>query len=422
MTLITDAATELRDELDQARPAIRSDCAWVAVEGRVTVWGDRASAGTLDPVSSGLWPFLDGSVSLAELAEDVAAALGWNDEIARRHVLDLARDAQAGGLVTGAEALVPIEPAAAGPVGSRPEDLAPHERPPGEYHDVIDGVKYVTFVSEVTLGTLQEVLDGTASPAQLIAAESCMGKKLHLGEPADVVAVPVGGTTLGVRCDDPELLTWLRGLPGASHGEAPIHAFVVSRGAEIGRDPVLRVYDGSGHLSEISPDRDDIRLAVAGLLQTQTPPATDTPTVHLRALVRDGRAVVAPASFLDHAPGLIRRLARAGIRVAPTGRLELGTDAATVTVPRPALTLSAGDRVGSFPVAGLIVPTGDPSAPTAQTVAHLTHDTPGGTVTERQHLLEALAALVAAAPCTTIAPQQRSAGHLIAEVEALFGP
>ena len=101
---------------------------------------------------------------------------------------------------------------------------------------------------------------------------------------------------------------------------------------------------------------------------------------------------------------------------------EFGGDATTVTVSRPVLIPTAGDRVGTFPVAGLIVPTSDPGAPAAQTVAHLTYDTPGGTVTERQHLLEALAALVAAAPCTTIAPQQRSAGPLVAEVEGLFGP
>ena len=56
MTLMADAAAELRDELEHACPAIRPDCAWVSVEGLVTVWGDRASAGTLDPVSSGLWP------------------------------------------------------------------------------------------------------------------------------------------------------------------------------------------------------------------------------------------------------------------------------------------------------------------------------------------------------------------------------
>ena len=68
---------------------------------------------------------------------------------------------------------------------------------------------------------------------------------------------------------------------------------------------------------------------------------------HLRARARDGRAVAAPASFLDHAPGLIRRLARAGVHVAPTGRLELGRDAATVSVPRPALAPNAPDRAGA---------------------------------------------------------------------------
>lgn len=181
------------------------------------------------------------------------------------------------------------------------------------------------------------------------------------------------------------------------------------------------MYDGSGHLSKISPDRDDIRLAVAGLLQTQTPPSPGVATAHLRALVRDGCAVVAPATLLDHAPGLIRRLARAGIHVAPTGRLELGGDATTVTVPRPALPLIADDRIGTFPVAGLIVPTSDPGIPAAQTVAQLTHSTPARTVTERQRLLEALAALVATSPITTVAPRQRLAGPLVGAVEALFG-
>lgn len=156
-----------RHGLKEVRPAIRPDCAWVTVEGRVTVWGERASAGTLDPVSSGCWPFLDGSVSLGELTEDVAAALGWNDEIARCHVLDLARDAQAGGLLIGAEALVPAAslPVAPAVRSTAPDERPPQDRPPGEYHDVIDGVKYVTFVAEVTPGTLQEVLDGTAFPA-----------------------------------------------------------------------------------------------------------------------------------------------------------------------------------------------------------------------------------------------------------------
>lgn len=419
---MTDTVTGVRDGLDQARPTIRPNCAWVNVEGRVTVWGDRMSAVMLDPVSSGCWPFLDGTVSLGELAEDVAAALGWNDEIARSHVLDLARDAQAGGLLIGAEALVPAVPMPVEGRAARPDERPPQERPPGEYHDVIDGVTYVTFVAEVTMGTLQEVLDGTASPAQLIAPESCMGKRLHLGEPAEVVAVPVGDTTCGVRCDDPELFEWLRALPGAHRGEAPLHAFVVSRGAELGRDPVLRVYDGSGHLSEISPDRDDIRLAVAGLLQTQTPPAPNATTVHLRALARGGRAVVVPASFLDHAPGLIRRLARAGIRVAPTGRLELGPDATTVTVPNPELIRAACDHVGPFAVAGLVLPASDPVVPPAQAVALLTHSTPGGTVVERRRLLEALAALVTATPVTTITPQQRRAAPLVAAVEALLGP
>jgi hypothetical protein len=99
------------------RPARRADVESVDVEGELVLWDDRAQrVHRLDPVASLLWPFLDGTATIEELAEDASEVWETELEAAVLGITNLVTQLDVEGLlVPGQDRVAPVPDAPDGP-------------------------------------------------------------------------------------------------------------------------------------------------------------------------------------------------------------------------------------------------------------------------------------------------------------------
>lgn len=81
------------------RPRIGPDVDWVEIEGRIVAIDAHDGLHVLAGAGVVVWPLLDGSVSLAELADDVAAVFAQDRATVLDDLWSFASDAAAAGLV-----------------------------------------------------------------------------------------------------------------------------------------------------------------------------------------------------------------------------------------------------------------------------------------------------------------------------------
>ena len=161
----------------------------------------------------------------------------------------------------------------------------------------------------------------------------------------------------------------------------------------------------------------------------RNPIVRETHPFALRALVRGDEAILVPSGFVDHAPGLIRRLVRARWYATPTSRLSISEDASTIQVPGgddgpiPPVTTVDGQRLwGSFRLLGSVIVGNKPTGyDRSHMVVLLARETVAATAQERARLLELLHTAIADRPHVPVFAVDRSAGAIVARVVNTFG-
>lgn len=94
------------------RPARRPEIEAVDVDGELVLWDPVGRmVHRLDPVGSLLWPFLDGTASVAELAEDASEVWGVSSSQARVAIEALVEQLAKARLLTAEDESPAAEPA-----------------------------------------------------------------------------------------------------------------------------------------------------------------------------------------------------------------------------------------------------------------------------------------------------------------------
>ncbi len=404
------------------RPMPAADTTWRRIDRGIVVWGDKSPPARLGDVGGAVWPFLDGRTPVNELAEDVATVSQHDLSMAREHLATFVTDLTLAGLLDGTEPIVKTLQRLYAPAD-------PAEVPDGEpvYYKV-DGVEYVSLTVEITNSDLDQVLDERQSPAELIPADSCMGQKMRLGVEGTLTHLLLDGERVSIRTNGPAIAGMISELAPAAEEKGPVGAFVASIGADRGVS-VHRIYDGNAVLSAVTTDpQEAARLAIV-VAGGRHPTVRDTYPFALRALVRGDEAILVPSGFVDHAPGLIRRLRRARWYATPMSRLSISEDASTIQVPGgddgpiPPVTTVDGQRLwGSFRLLGSVV-VGNKQAEydRSHMVTLLARETAATTAQERARLLERLDTAIADRPHVPVFAVDRSAGRIVARIVNTFG-
>ncbi|HEX2575845.1 MAG TPA: hypothetical protein VHK88_05810 [Aquihabitans sp.] len=394
------------------RPIHAAGLAQRTVHGRIVAWGDGEPPVVLGPAVQAAWPFLDGTATVAELADDLAGAAGMpgRDALAllTMGVLDLAT----AGLVTGVEPLL-----------ERWEDRPGRPRVLSRTERIVDGVRQMVTELAVQRRDLDRATGDQTSLGEAAGPTSCTGRRLQLDRPAEVVTVAVRGRPLCVRTDDPELARWLAPVADDSLGSGPVAAFV-TRDPRPGTGHRYAVYDGNTFLVGDGTDVAAAQAAVVACLVSHHPPA-DRPglAVRAQAVERDGRLVLGPRDVLRRPRGLHRQLRRSGVRpVAPSLLIVDGVEP-VVAVPR-ARTLADLDELvlDRFDLRGFWLQ-GDAAlrADPARTLAALLRGLPADPGQDRQALLDRIADLVSTTPCLVTSEPRPRLTDLASTVAAHLG-
>ena len=255
---------------------------WIASVGRrqvtdeLVVWSER-SLFTVNSGGSALAIHFDGTLTLADLVDDVVAAVDAPVATAQHLVAVVSLELHGRGAVLGVNAPEPpqsvdIEEAEAEPAGdARPETGETFRIDPvtGAKHRIVteigpsgdmtstehlpDGRRIIT--TTLTIGgddhdvlLAAQAAAGGRSLAELVPADSCLGSKLRNDDAVPLVTIRCAdGRPRSIRCHHPEVADVLReragpGLePSATRG--PIEAFVVT---PLEGDGPVRIFDGQG--------------------------------------------------------------------------------------------------------------------------------------------------------------------------------
>lgn len=408
---------ELLDAVLTCRPAPAPGTAQVEVPGGIVVWGERSGVGTLAGISLAVWPYLDGTTSLGELAEDLAGALDADVYGAQQHLGAFGLDLLASHLATGLDPAAAIVAGRAAAGGSGSELI--------EYEQVIDGIHYRVSEHTLTVGQMREMTGGNASRAELVDPESCVGKRLHLDRPAKIRTVELAGDLFSVRVADDDIAEWVSGLPEARSGKGPVVALVTEAEAGGAQHRRFGVYDASGVLVASTTDRRAVRSTIAGLLASEAdlapPPGHE---MRVRVLVRGDRAVVAALGALERPRGILRHLQRAGIEVLPANRAWLSDDGRTIALPESPVDPRNGeaDRERRLQLCGIYAAGNKEAAVTDASIVHLlVRDTAPPPFEERLATLEAAARAVEQVPYVVAFRKSASALGVARQLIDLFG-
>ncbi len=262
-------------------PTWRASTARTVVDAEMVVWSD-AGIHSLVPVARAVAEHLDGTVSLDELAADLADVAGLRSEVAREVVSMVVAE------LTALDALDGPDPSAppAAPVRPAPSN-------------------------------------DRRSAAEGLPLDSCLGFRLRDLDDVPLLSFRGGDAVVrSVRCHDPEVAGRLRegGRGCLVEGRrGPIEAFVVTPLEGCGP---LRVYDGEGvrrgrpRTPEEAADLVDQILGGLAVLDALTAeaPAVATPSGLVALRAPDGRITLTRPDALDGV-GLAHRLRRAGFRL-----------------------------------------------------------------------------------------------------------
>jgi len=262
-----------RGEFWTSRPAWGDLVGFRQVEGRLLVC---TPAGILDvaPAPAVVAAHIDGESTLAELAEDLAAAAGMDLADVQPMVASLAVELQAWGAVEGVELTEPPRPPQPVEDGGDRQYLVvdPDSGEQMRVEEVVDVhgnrsvtehlpdgrrritsyLTYVTGEDDLAMADAEDlaaaVLTDRRSAAELLPPDSCIGSKLRNDETVDLVSIRCQDDKVrSVRCHDAAVARALVDRAGdllASDGErGPIEAFVVT---PLEGDGPLRIYDGRG--------------------------------------------------------------------------------------------------------------------------------------------------------------------------------
>ena len=405
-----------RPDFWTATPRWSDQAARLLVDGELVVWVSDTGPLVVGVLATVVAVHLDGSVTLQDLAEDLAAAADLASDGARGLVASMAVELAAAGAWVGV-ALGAVPERAAVPehaevaVGGRRETEVV-DPVSGEVIRVVverdgagqevttehlpDGTRRITTMLTFDLGdgerglATAELLAGDRSAAELVPLDSCLGSKLRNSDDVDLVAIVCpDGQVRCVRCHDPvvgELLRERAGpalAPAGSRG--PIEAFVVTPLEGCGP---LRIYDGHGQRRGRPRTAGEVVDVVDQILGERTSAAGRGPGVGvpLVLVTGPGEPALVPVSTVD-APRAMAALRRGGW-TAGAGWAEIGADGA---VASPGV---FGARGGVAPVR--LVDDGSAERSTAALVQALIRR-PEPDRTARQRVLERIAGLVGAA-------------------------
>ncbi len=358
------------DEFWRSRPRWRSDVARIDHSSGSVVWG-QAGLFDLEPIGLAVSAHFDGELSLAQLADDLAAAAEAPIEVARSVVASLAIELTSLAAIEGVDSSAPPSRAGGAAVRVSAPTVARRPNVVGESIRLDSGtgeeIRVVTeagpngalvtteylpngrrrMYGSVTFSTDQidqaataaEVLAGDRSAAELVPADTCLGFKLRNDESVALVSRRgPDGRVRSVRCHDAEVAEVLRSRFGAvneSVERGPIEAFVVTPLEGCG--PV-RIYDGVGRRRgrpRSSADAAAVVDQILGERETASVAGVELPGAPLPlplVLVGgpDGVDHLVPLDSL-RGVGLVNRLVSSGYR--PTfGRAVLSDDG-VVTSP-----------------------------------------------------------------------------------------
>jgi hypothetical protein len=262
----------------------------------------------LPPPASVLARYFDGESTLAELAEDLAAAADASLDQARWMTAMTTIELHSIGILHGVQAPVPpeatgvVEPdgptaAETGPGAAvttvRLDPATGEERLVEQYIDddgnpvtiehQADGTRRVTVEHTYQIGQgdqaasdagrlAEELMGGRRSVAELVPAGTCLGQKLRIDEEPEVVSIRCAdGLVRSVRCHDPAVCAVLSERAGdllAPDGtRGPVEAFVTT---PFEGDGPWRVYDGRGERRGRPRTVDDVVDLVDRLLGEAT--------------------------------------------------------------------------------------------------------------------------------------------------------
>lgn len=110
-------------------PVVRPSTASVEIDGERVVVDEDGVFHLLDPVASVVWPFLDGSTSIEDLADDLSAAFDGDRDRISQDMLELTRDLVGRGLLSRPGQASGTPEVATTPDEEAPDDPRVVERP-----------------------------------------------------------------------------------------------------------------------------------------------------------------------------------------------------------------------------------------------------------------------------------------------------
>jgi Coenzyme PQQ synthesis protein D (PqqD) len=326
------------DAIDAAFTAIaRRDVVAVDVDREIVLCDDsRGVLHRLDPTASTLWPYLDGTGTLGEIAAAIADVSQVDGDRALADVLVAARALAEHGLLDG--------------VGEPPE-----------------------------LDNVDRFGEGARGPF-VAESPSCTDSCFTLGD-AGVLTVKAGPDLQGLRVSTPELAAAARAvlLPGLVVGVAALpNVSIKETTARAGRS-LFYCYRSGRLITRARSPRRAIEAAVA-LLSSYGEAPGGCCRVRASIVVRDDVAALLSPECLWVADGLQPRLRAAGWRLADSRTADLDQETGQVVIPSPlvaidraALAVMASEKSdgqppapGRYPVRAWVAVAGDePSAETA---------------------------------------------------------
>ena len=272
----------------ESRPRVNEKTAIVKLDGQYVVWPPHSGPGAIDATGSIVADYFDGAATVAELAEDFAEAAQITLVASRTLVGDLVDRLATSGVLDTHEnrdnqlaAFDLSEPSdfAAELAGA----LAGAGSPEIHTERLPDGRTRLSTQFEIESGDtrarsrlIAEILAGNRSIAELVPADSCLGYKLRIGQPAAEITVDLGDSNASIRCDDPVVESALRRSLGTHicDGErGPTIAFVV---APLEGNGPCRVFDAAGRRRGRPRTPDEIVDVISQLLAERVNARDDT--------------------------------------------------------------------------------------------------------------------------------------------------